>query len=245
MAKDAVGLLLVVGISVGVAWGAERYVTTSPRFSVADVIVDGNHLRAREVLLERAAIHVGDNVFALDLDAAQAKLERDPWIAEATLARRLPDAIVLSVKEREAAAIVSIDGDAYLATKEGELFKRLEAGDPSDFPVVTGIAADDVSRDREAVARGVVRALDLAGDYEHSTLGLKQPLQEVHVSKAGGITLIIGRTATQLVLGGPPYRRKLEEAARVTGELDRRGSRADAIFLDNDTRPERVVARVK
>jgi cell division protein FtsQ len=49
----------------------------------------------------------------------------------------------------------------------------------------------------------------------------------------------------QLVLGGPPFRRKLEQAARVVAELDKRGSKADAIMLDNDARPERVVVRMR
>ena len=60
-----------------------------------------------------------------------------------------------------------------------------------------------------------------------------------------GVTLVVGKAATQLVLGGPPYRRKLDEAARVVLEIERRGNKADAIFLDNDARPNRVVARVK
>jgi cell division protein FtsQ len=245
IAKDAGGLALVVATSVGVAWGAERYVTQSPRFAIADVVVDGNHLRTRDDVLARAELRTGDNVFLADLDSAQAKLERDPWIAEATLARRLPDTILVSVHEREARAIVSLDGDAYLSTKDGELFKKLEAGDPVDLPVVTGITADTVSKDREGVARSIVRSLDLASDYEHSTLGQKQSLEEIHLSPAGGVTLVIGKGATQLVLGGPPYRKKLEEASRAIAEIERRGSKADAIFLDNDARPERVVARVK
>ena len=49
----------------------------------------------------------------------------------------------------------------------------------------------------------------------------------------------------QLVLGGPPFRRKLDQAARVVAELDKRGAKADAIMLDNDTRPERVVVRMR
>jgi cell division protein FtsQ len=48
-----------------------------------------------------------------------------------------------------------------------------------------------------------------------------------------------------LVLGGPPFRRKLEQAARVSSELERRGQSPDAILLDGTSRPERVVARVR
>lgn len=243
--KDAAGLALVVGIAVGVAYGAERYITTSPRFALTEVIIVGNHLRTQPDLMTRAGFSVGENVFTVDLDAAQTKLESDPWIAEATLARRLPDGIVVTVRERQAAALVALGTDTYLSTSAGELFKKLEPGDPVELPVITGIDPDHALDDREGVARDIVRALDLASDYEHGTLGQKQPLEEIHMSPSGGVTLVIGKGSTQLVLGGPPYRKKLEEASRVVFEIERRGNKADAIFLDNDARPNRVVARVK
>lgn len=243
--KDAAGLALVVGTAVGVAYGAERYITTSPRFALAEVVVDGNHFRSQTDVLSRAGLALGDNVFSIDLDAAQTKLEADPWIAEASLTRRLPDGILLSVHERQAAALVALGSDTYLSTSTGELFKKLEPGDPVELPVITGVDPDIAFSDREGVARSIVRALDLASDYEHGALGQKQPLEEIHLGASGGITLVVGKGATQLVLGGPPYRRKLEEASRVVLEIERRGNKADAIFLDNDARPNRVVARVK
>ena len=73
----------------------------------------------------------------------------------------------------------------------------------------------------------------------------KSPLEEVHVEPDGTFTLVVGRSAVELVLGVPPFRRKLDQAARVVAELDRRGAKADAIMLDNDARPERVVVRMR
>ena len=61
----------------------------------------------------------------------------------------------------------------------------------------------------------------------------------------GTFSVVVGRSATELVLGGPPFRRKLNQAARVVAELDKRGARADAIMLDNEGRPERVVVRMR
>jgi cell division protein FtsQ len=56
---------------------------------------------------------------------------------------------------------------------------------------------------------------------------------------------VVGKSGLELVLGGPPFRRKIDQAARVVAELDVRGARADAIMLDNDARPERVVVRMR
>ena len=58
-------------------------------------------------------------------------------------------------------------------------------------------------------------------------------------------SLVVGHNAVELVLGLPPFRRKLDQAARVVAELDKRGAKAGAIMLDNDTRPDRVVVRMR
>jgi cell division protein FtsQ len=244
IARTTVGFVLILGVSLGVAWGARRYVNTSPRFAVRETVVDGTVRRSKETILQEGGIAVGDNVFAIDLDAARRKLEADPWIAEATLARRLPDTILVQVKERDAAAVVAL-GESYLVSRDGEVFKKLEPGDPSDLPIITGIDPDGLARDREGTTRTLQHALDLAGDYAQSSLATKHSLQELHVDGSGNMTLVVGTGGVSLALGAPPYRRKLEQAWRVLVELDRRGVKPDAVLLDNEARPERVVARVK
>jgi cell division protein FtsQ len=67
----------------------------------------------------------------------------------------------------------------------------------------------------------------------------------VHVAADGAMTLVVGKPSVALVLGDPPYRKKIDQAARVVAELDKRGAKADTIMLDNEARPERVVVRMR
>lgn len=242
--RTAAGIALVVSSALGVAWVARRHVMTSPRFAVTEVDVVGNERRSDETVVAESGIAVGANVFSLDLDAARASILADPWISEATLARRLPGTILVQVKERTPAALVAL-GDTWLATSAGEPFKRLEPGDPTELPLVTGLRPESLADDREGTMRTVRRAIDLAAEYDHGGLARRLPLQEVHVEADGSFALVVGRGAMQLVLGAPPFRRKLDQATRVVAELDRRGAKADAIMLDNDARPERVVVRMR
>lgn len=243
-ARTVVGASLVVATSALVAWAARRYVMTSPRFAVTDIEVVGCERRTPDVVSAESGISVGANVFALDLDAARARILADPWISEATLARRLPGTILVQIEERRPAALVSL-GDTFVVSPQGDPFKRLEPGDPVDLPLVTGLRPEDLTDDHDGATRTIRRAIDLAAEYEASTLSHRSPLEEVHVSPEGTFTLVVGRSATQLVLGEPPFRRKLDQAARVVAELDKRGAKADAIMLDNDGRPDRVVVRMR
>jgi cell division protein FtsQ len=244
IARTVLGASLVIATSALVAWAARRYVMTSPRFAVTDVEVVGGERRTPDAVSAESGISVGGNVFALDLDAARARILADPWISEATLARRLPGTILVQITERKPAALVAV-GDTLLVTSQGEPFKRVEPGDPVDLPLVTGLRPDDLTEDHEGATRTIRRAIDLAAEYEASSLSRRSPLEEVHVSPEGTFTLVVGRSATELVLGGPPFRRKLDQAARVVAELDKRGAKADAIMLDNDGRPDRVVVRMR
>jgi cell division protein FtsQ len=242
--RTAFGVAAVVGASVGVGWVTRRHITTSPRFALTTVEVVGNDRRSPDAIAAESGIARGVNVFSVDLDSARAAILADPWIAEATLTRRLPGTILVQVVERRPAAIIAL-GDLLLATSDGEAFKKFETGDPADLPLVTGLTADGAADDREAARRTVRRAIDLAAEYAQCVLSKRAPLEEVHVDSSGAFTLVVGRVGMQLVVGRPPFRRKLDEAVRVVAELDKRRATAEAIMLDNDARPERVVARLR
>jgi cell division protein FtsQ len=243
--KFTAGVSVVLAASVAVAWGARRYVTTSPRFAVRTVIVDGAHKRSAAQIASSARVAVGANIFALDLTAASQSLTEDPWIAKATVTRKLPATIAIDVAEREVAALCAVGGDLYLATRDGELFKKLDADDPSDMPLVTGITAEQVARDRPGVVLAVKRVLDVADDAERSGLAKRYPIQELHLEKDGSLVVTIGKEAVSLHLGMPPYRDKIEEALRVLSEVSRRKASAAVVFLDNGAHPERVVVRMR
>lgn len=249
IARGVLGFAMVVGIGGTVAWGARKYVISSPRFAITEIVTTGAKHRTPDELAAIAEVGKGQNVFLADLDRARARLLADPWVSEASLARQLPGTLFVRVKEREAAGILSTTdegrGDTYLVTREGTIIKRLEAGDPTDFPVITGVRLEQLLSDREGTTRTVRRALDLASDYDHSPLGARSPLEEVHVETNGELTLVVGKSALTLRMGGPPYRRKLEQAVRVVAELDRRGAKPDTVMLDHDARPDRVVVRMR
>jgi cell division protein FtsQ len=242
--RAILGGALVVGLSGGMAWAVRRHIVESPRFRVTDIVVTGQHQRTAETLQKEAELSKGVNVFTLNLDRARAQLLEDPWISEAVLARRLPGTLLVQVTERELGALVVLR-QTYVASREGIIFKRFELADPTDLPIITGLDPDAVADDRAGAEATVRRALDLVSDFEHTGLGQRNPLQEIHVTRDGGFTLVIGKEGLSVALGSPPFRKKLEEAVRVTAELDRRGTRAQALMLDDEARPERVVVRTR
>lgn len=244
-ARVAVGVGIVAAASLGVAWGAKRYMTESPRFAIRTVEVAGNARRTPEEVAELGGLRVGENVFAVDLETARRNIEKDPWIDSATVTRKLPGSVMISITEHEPRALVAIEDQLFLAARDGEIFKEVVPDDPIDLPVVTGIEAKDVARDRKEVEKNVLRALDVIDELEATQIAKRYPVQEVHLPSDGTIEVIVGAEGIAVHLGDPPYRGKLEQAERVFDELAKRKTVPAIVFLDNENSPDRVVVRVR
>jgi cell division protein FtsQ len=239
------GLALVVGTSVAVATSVRHYALTSPRFSIQEVNLLGGKRVAPEVARDQAGIVPGSNIFALDTALAERKLLENPWISQARVTRDLPRSLRVEIKEREPAALAVFSERLYLVTADGEPFKELSPGDPADFPLITGVSVEGLSRDRAREIDRVKEGLEVLEQYSRITLSKTQPAQEVHLADSGDVVLTAGKEGITFELGKEGYRRKLLMGEQVVGEMRRKGRAPGIVFLDNQAHPERVVVRMK
>jgi cell division protein FtsQ len=70
-----------------------------------------------------------------NLSEVQASIEALPWVDNARVQRRWPDAFVVHITEQEA---VARWGESGLINSRGELFVQNERHVPSELPVITG-----------------------------------------------------------------------------------------------------------
>lgn len=243
--RFGLGLALVIGTSVSVAYSVRHYALTSPRFSIQEVNLIGGKRVSPEQARSQAGVVLGSNVFALDTALAERKLLENPWISQARVTRDLPRSLRVEIKEREAAALAVFSDRLYLVTGDGEPFKELTAGDPADFPLITGVSVEGLSRDRAREIDRVKAGLEVLEQYGRVPLSKTQPAQEVHLADSGDVVLTAGKEAITFELGKDAYRRKLLMGEQVVGEMRRKGRSPGIVFLDNQAHPERVVVRMR
>lgn len=243
--KLASGLAVVVGASLAVAWSAHHYALSSPRFAIRSLDLVGAKRLTAEQLKAESGITLGNNIFALDTDAAERKLLEDPWISEVKLTRRLPGTLRLELTEREASAVVVLGDRLYLVTREGVPFKEIQAGDPFDLPLITGASPESLARDRTREIERIQMGLEVLRQFDRVPLSRVYPAEEVHLADAGDVTLTAGKDGVTLELGTGPWRKKLLMAEEVVGELRKKGRLPGIVFLDNQAHPERVVVRMR
>jgi cell division protein FtsQ len=243
--KLGVGLALVIGVSLGTAWGAREFAMTTPRFAIERVDVQGLGRLTSEEVARQAGVQTGKNIFAMDTEHAERALLANPWIRSARVTRELPRHVRIDIVEHDARAVVSIGTELYLVTRAGIPFKPLADSDPYDIPMITGISQTNLARDRAREIERIALALEVLGQYERLPVAHAFAPQEVHLDADGAVTLVIGRQGVSLRLGKGPWLMKLRMAERVLQKVQRQGKVPGILFLDNDAHPERVVVRMR
>jgi cell division protein FtsQ len=88
-------------------------------FKLADVTVEGRDYVERSAILAALDVKPGDSLLGIDLQASRQKLEAIDWVASATVERRLPDTLYVTLKERRAVAIWQNSGEYTLIDRDG------------------------------------------------------------------------------------------------------------------------------
>jgi cell division septal protein FtsQ len=143
--RSVPALIATVALAVlgGGLWLGYRFVTTSERFAIATIDVQGAARLSSEAVRAALPIHAGENIFTTDLDTVTRTLRKNPWIRAARARRVLPATIVVEISERRAVAIVQTAEGLYLADETGHPFKPLDDVDEAGtLPVITGVVSD-------------------------------------------------------------------------------------------------------
>lgn len=242
-AKRVLSVLSLVAALLGSLIGgryAHRWLVTTPRFGARDIRVEGLSYTARDEVLRAAGVRPGRNVLSIDGDTAARAIQRLPWVARAHVARRLPDVVHIRVEERRPAAVLSAGG-LYLVAEDGEVFKRVAVGDPTDLPVITGVTREQYATDPLGARAAVLDALAVLADVAATTVGSRSHVDEVHREATGELSVLMD--GTYVWLGRGAYRAKLTRLRIVQAELRRRGLTASEVHLEGERHPERTTVR--
>lgn len=233
-----VGLFLILGRA------AEQHLYTASFFATQEVQVSGNRQLSREQVIQAMGVSPGQNVFQVDEDEARERLSRHPWIAHAVVERRLPGTYRVRVREREAVALIALD-QLYLVSEADGVFKPLEAGDPVDLPVVTGVDSETFAQELSFRTRVLVHVVQFLHDYRDAGLWRREPVHEIHLASDESFSVYVGDDAIHVRIGAPPFRKKLRRFRKVLDRLRSKDARASYVYLDNVRRPDRVTVRLR
>lgn len=140
-------VLLVAGGFL-LLWAAAATVQRLPVFPLRQLIVAAPLDRVSQVQLEHTArTALAGNFFTVDLDAVKGAFERLPWVRNADVRRRWPDAIELALEEHKAVARwTPKEGEPRLVNEHGEVFMAATSAELPGFAGPEGAAPRVLSR---------------------------------------------------------------------------------------------------
>ena len=125
---------IVGAVAVGLVTGSVALSYTS-LFGARTVEVEGEEQLGPRQVMRLAQVKLGTNVLHLDEGVAEARLEEEPWILDATVRTGLPGTISISIRERTPVLVLLSGSARRLAAADGTVLAR--ASNASAFPEVT------------------------------------------------------------------------------------------------------------
>lgn len=233
------------GAALAVAGGLElgyRAATRSDSFALQTITVEGATRSTEGEILALAGVERGDNLLVLEVHELEAAIARHPWVARATVSRRLPHTLSIRIEEHDPVALVAL-GNLYYVDRAGDVVKRYTADEHESLPVITGVTREDIEGE-DVVALAQMRAAVLALSRVRAVLGEESPIEEIHVEPSAGVSVRFAKEDLYVRLGPPPWDEALLRLKAVKDSLAARGVRAREITLGGERRPERVIARL-
>jgi cell division protein FtsQ len=166
-------------------------VTASPVFSAKTIVVRGQSHLSREDVLRLAGIGRGTNVFWLPTGRAERLLESDPWISSATIVRRYPSTIHVSIAERRPASEVRIGSRWLVVAADGTVldWSREDPGLPA-LPAAGALTLGE----RSSALAVPVRVAAAMSPWLRSRVAsiLPQPSGDVVIELSSGTRVVFG-----------------------------------------------------
>ena len=208
-------------------------------FRVDTVVITGQQRYTEEEIREASGIAEGANLVLFNkYTAANNIVSALPYIEEISINRKLPDTLLIQVRECSMPLAVVQEGSAWLVSPSGKIVDQQDAAAVAEYAQIDGC---------ELLAPSVGTRLALATEYTTQQLENRQELEHVDAIHLGDATMLTmdydGRFTIQLSYGAD-YDRKLRMLRQIldesgaiqdnmTGTFDMRGDDGTVNLIQN------------
>ena len=165
-------LLIMLAVVAAIVFGVAIF------FKVNTIEVQGNSVYSADQIIEASQIQQGDNLLTVNKALAVGNIKAAlPYVEDVSIARSLPDGIIIQVRESVISFAVMTDTNAcWLIGPGGKAHERIEPAAFNENPHINGLlissptAGDSVSSPTPtalAAALDVMKELDGTGLLEH------------------------------------------------------------------------------
>ncbi len=204
------------------------FLYTSKLFEIKNVNISRGEMVKAEEVQNLSGYRPGINIFSINMERSSRRILTNAWIKEVTIRRILPDTVEILLSERMPRAMVALD-HLYYVDDECNVFKKVDPGEPVNFPVITGLNRDEILTGNEYGKNSIRMALRLLDLIERS--GMDEDISEINIDKIYGLSFFTKKGAVQVKLGFTDYEEKLMKFKKVMEDLRARNTEPSYINL--------------
>ncbi len=117
--------------------------TADAGLAVTSIQLVGRGESREQEILQALETERGASILRFDPEEARARVEALPWVESATIERRLPNRILVTVSERRPVALWQLHGEWKVIDGEGKVIEGAAPGAFTSLPKLVGEGAED------------------------------------------------------------------------------------------------------
>jgi cell division protein FtsQ len=121
--------------------------TADSGLALREVRVEGRGETAISDILAAVGANRGAPILGIDIDGVRQRLEDLPWIVSASVERRFPDQLIVSVTEAEPMALWQRNQKLFLVSRNGEVIETANLAKYSNLLIIVGEDAPKKAQD--------------------------------------------------------------------------------------------------
>lgn len=222
-ALSACILLAVVVVAASAMIFSYNFLLSTDLFRLERIEVKGCERLTEKDVITTAGIGPAQNLLALRTAAVADRIKKNPWVKEIEITRNFPNVLAVSITEKKPVALAKRMSDLYFIDGEGSVIKKLESGEDTDLPVLTGF-----SENAELVRKSIELLNFFAAETEFPQA---RDIAEINGDEVQGLSIFL-ENGLCLQLGLDEYSSKLRKFKLIMTDLGRRNIGSGFLLID-------------
>ncbi|AFS78314.1 putative division protein, FtsQ-type [Gottschalkia acidurici 9a] len=207
--------------------------TKTSIFNLKTIVVKGNKEITKDKIIMSSGIIVGENIFKIDLKNSKENLLLHPYIKDISIKRKLPNKIIIDIKEKEEiVAIKHMNFYTYLS-HDGLILDIVPEKKDNNTPVVTELEIKDPSIGNKVEYKTSKQGDNITSFFEECiSSGLKQQIAFIKFDKGENITITL-KSGVEVAFGTlNKVKYKLNFLSNTLEDLEKKDIKAKNIYLN-------------
>ncbi|MGQ9813170.1 MAG: cell division protein FtsQ/DivIB [Dissulfurimicrobium sp.] len=236
--------IILLSLVLMAGYGLWHWMSHNQDFCLNKILVKGDQHLSHEELLKLTGLTSRINLLNISPKSVEAAIERYPWVKDAVVRRKLPDQLIITIKEHIPIAILDFNNKMYLVDESGDVFKEATPEEAKTLPVITGADPGDIkARSLSGVS---LKAIELIRMARHGAriLGVNN-IKKIHIADSNNLIVYTTDHGISIHFKTQDIKIQFARAEKILFQLYRSGNYEKVASIELDYAQDMAIARLR